>query len=288
MLLTVSAPPLQATAPHEKRRPRHRQLTTAERRKAWLPVILSLLACGTAGPGGVDIVPIVHSGRREIRIQGTLRSFIVSEPVDYEPSHAYPLVFAFHGTGDSGAVLSTKWYFKVEFASESPAIFVYPDGLDARWENADGQDVAFFDAMLATLRLEYNVDIARVFAIGPSAGGIMVNTLACLRATELRAIASVAAAWPYSEPQCTGPISAWLAHGNPDPVVDYAEGLRARDRLAVTNQCQLAAGMPVAPLRYCVSYDCATGHLLTWCSGYEGHEFPDFAAVAIRRFIDSF
>src|SRR5690606_34935191 len=122
-------------------------------------------------------------------------------------ANAYPVVFAFHGLGGSGQLVSNSFYFGIEQTGGTPSIFIYPDGLETGngpgWANSDGEDIAFFDAMLSTLQQTYCIDEARVFSTGHSYGGIMSHNLACQRAEVLRAIAPVAGAH-FGRGQCSG------------------------------------------------------------------------------------
>lgn len=232
-------------------------------------------------------------GPQTIDVDGTERSYIVSLPDGYDPETPYPLVFAFHGLGGSGQLVTNPFYFGIEQAGGKPTIFVYPDGLDtgmgAGWANDGGQDVAFFDAMLASLQENYCVDSSRVFSTGHSYGGIMTHTLACERAPVLRAIAPVAGAFfSFRGADCTGPVAAWGAHGNPDNTVDYESGLSAIQRVMETNGCDPDSGMPVEPTEFCTLYSCDEGYPVTWCVHDQDHDWPPFAAESIKAFFDSF
>jgi poly(3-hydroxybutyrate) depolymerase len=226
-------------------------------------------------------------------VDGTERSYIVSLPEDYDPTVAYPLVFAFHGLGGSAELVSGPYYFGLEQHVGKPTVFVYPDGLDtgdgAGWANTDGQDVAFFDALLGTMQQNYCIDSARVFSTGHSYGGIMSHTLGCERANVLRAIAPVAGAFFGGRgTECTGPIAAWGAHGNPDNTVDYENGLSAIQRVMEVDGCDPDSGTPVEPTDFCVRYECNAGYPVTWCTHGEDHNWPEFAAESIMAFFDSF
>ncbi len=243
----------------------------------------------SSGCGGDTSPP---SGALTIDVDGLERSYIVSLPEDYEPSTPYPLVFAFHGLGASGQLVSRAFYFGIEQQGGKPSIFVYPDGLDdgdgTGWPNTDGRDVAFFDTMLATMENGYCVDTARVFATGHSYGGIMSHNLGCQRGDVLRAIAPVAGAFFGRGQTCTGPIAAWGAHGDPDGTVAYSSGLSAIERVMEANGCDPESSAPVTPTDYCTRYECSAGYPVTWCIHDQDHDWPQFAAESIKAFFDGF
>lgn len=232
-------------------------------------------------------------GVQTLDVDGTERSYIVSLPEDYDPTVPYPLVFAFHGLGGSAELVSGRYYFGLEEPGGKPTVFVYPDGLDAGdgagWANTDGQDVAFFDALFAKMQQTYCIDSARVFSTGHSYGGIMTHTLGCQRADVLRAIAPVAGAFFGGRGgECSGPVAAWGAHGNPDNTVDYESGVSAIERVMETNGCDPESGTPVEPTEFCVRYECDSDYPVTWCAHDEDHNWPEFASESIKAFFDSF
>lgn len=240
--------------------------------------------CGNASP---------PEGPLTLDVDGTERSYIVSLPEGYDPATPYPLVFAFHGLGGSGELVSNRFYFGIEQTGGRPSLFVYPDGLDtgmgAGWANSDGQDVAFFDRLLETLQQNYCVDSTRVFSTGHSYGGMMTHTLACERPEVLRAIAPVAGAhFGFGGGGCSGPVAAWGAHGDPDDTVAYESGLSAIERVMETNGCDPSSGVATAPDEYCTLYSCDEGYPVTWCVHGQNHDWPDFAAQSIKDFFDSF
>jgi poly(3-hydroxybutyrate) depolymerase len=241
----------------------------------------------SGGCGGAAAPP---EGTLSLDVGGTLRTYIVSLPAGYDPQQSYPLVFAFHGLGGSGELVSNQFYFGIEQKGGTPSIFVYPDGLDAGegepgWPNTDGRDVAFFDALLQTLTSQYCVDENRIFSTGHSYGGIMTHTLACQRAAVLRAVAPVAGAHFGFAPCEAGAVAALGIHGNPDELVAYDEGVAAMSRIQDANGCsEVTADVGDG----CLAYECDPGYPVIWCEHGDGHNWPDFAAQRIKDFFDGF
>ena len=130
-------------------------------------------------PFATGFIPVVH-----LTSSGVDRTYSLFVPTSYDPAHAYPLVFAFHGDGGSGAGL--RDYIGVEEQANGAAIFVYPDATDesGRHWTLDASldanpDMRFFLDMIDHVAATYNVDRSRVFATGHSSGGFFVNFLNC-------------------------------------------------------------------------------------------------------------
>jgi polyhydroxybutyrate depolymerase len=243
--------------------------------------------CGK-DPGAVDGSPQV------MMVEGADRQYILAVPPGYDPNKQYPLVFAWHGRGGSGAL--ARLYFKVEEASQGQAIFVYPYGLPlADMQNQTGwdldpanEDFAFFDALLADLNGRLCIDQGRIFSTGHSFGGYMSNQIGCLRGDVIRAIGLVAGGGPYGV--CSGQVAAWLAHGTVDEVVPYAEGVSSHEHWSAANHCT-GPGPAVDPAP-CVADDgCDADSPVVWCSHSEpdlnGHGWPNWAGAGIWAFFAS-
>lgn len=232
---------------------------------------------------------------RTIMAAGMERSYILALPADYDPGKPYPLVFAWHGRGGSGAL--ARLYYKIEEASQGQAIFLYPDGLpladmanQTGWDlDPNNEDFALFDALLAEANGNLCVDQARVFSTGHSFGGYMSNQIGCFRSDVVRAIGLVAGGGPFGG--CSGQVAAWLAHGSLDEIVPFAEGEKSRDHWAETNGCE-AQTEPVDPAPCAAFTGCDAGFPVTWCAHEEpaldGHGWPAWAAEGIWGFFAGF
>jgi polyhydroxybutyrate depolymerase len=235
------------------------------------------------------------TGVQELTITAasTDRQYVLSVPANYAPGTPLPLVFAWHGLGGDGPM--ARMYFRVEQAAGSAAIFVYPTGLpneddQTGWDLAeDGIDVALFDSLLEEVSAAYCVDLNRVYATGHSFGGMMTNALGCYRAGVLRGIAPVAGMPPFwgGGSTCDKPIAAWIAHGENDGTVDFAEGgVATRDLWLGTNGCA-ATSAAVEPSP-CIAYDgCTDRHPVHWCVHQEDHNWPAFAGEGVWGFFAS-
>lgn len=106
-----------------------------------------------------------------------------------------PIVFAFHGMGDSAAAMAN--YSRLDqLAARNGFILVYPAARKAMWStinvNADNiqdnVDVRSFDQLLTHLAKRYEVDRDRVYVIGMSNGAEFVQLLATARSNDIAAI----------------------------------------------------------------------------------------------------
>jgi polyhydroxybutyrate depolymerase len=229
--------------------------------------------CGKAG------VTTGFVGRQSITVDGATRTYELYVPEAYDGKKTYPVVFVFHGDGDTGAGIRDS--FNLEQESGSGAIFVYPDGLNETWVITEAAgltaDVAFVDAIAADLGKSHCTDAKRVFAVGFSRGAYFTNMLACLSKSNLRAIVTHSGGGPFDldgtgtsydgmgNLRCpSAPVAALQVHGSADDVVAPSEGIEARDHWRIANGCN-ASSTAYDPSP-CIAYDgCAPGRPEVWC-----------------------
>jgi poly(3-hydroxybutyrate) depolymerase len=245
---------------------------------------------GTAGSSGTGAgtpsagcgkTPTLTSGSRTIQSGGS-RSYILRIPSNYDNTHPYRLVFAFHwnggtmndidGGGSSGAVWS---YYGLQAQANNSTIFVAPQGNGNGWANSGGADLAFVDAMVKLIEDDLCVDTTRIFALGFSYGGGMSYAIACARAKVFRAVAV------YSGAQLSGcdggkdPIAYLGIHGISDGTCNISGGRSLRDKFVANNGC--TAQSPPEPsggslTHKCTTYTgCKTGYPVEWCAFDGGH-----------------
>lgn len=226
---------------------------------------------GSAGCGKAIAPGFVSS--LSIDVAGKKRSYALTVPSGYDPTRAYPLIFAFHGDGGTGAGL--RGGLKLEAAASDQAIFVYPDGNNTTWDldtaPEKNADAAFFDALVTTHLDILCIDRERIFATGFSRGGYFANQLGCWRGDTLRGVASNGSGGPYGKNYDeTGhlicPVKGMATivfHGTGD---SPSEGQKSVDHWAWANGCPSARSQsPVSPSP-CKSVDgCAEGKPVVWC-----------------------
>jgi polyhydroxybutyrate depolymerase len=204
--------------------------------------------------------------RRTIAVAGVEREYFLWVPRGYDPARAYPLVFRWHGTGGNG----TSGGLEIEQEADEDGLVVSPSGIGGVWSlQAEGPDVALFDALLVHLGDALCVDRGRVFSYGFSLGAAFTNLLGCVRAGVLRAVAPVDGL-PGGD-HCTAKVAAWITHGTADTTVPIAVGTAIRDRYLGVDGCA-ATALPEAPSP-CVRYQgCAPGYPVVWCKTASEHD----------------
>jgi poly(3-hydroxybutyrate) depolymerase len=215
----------------------------------------------------------------KITSAGLSRQYILRYPPNYDSSHPYRLILAYHWyTGSASQVFDCNTESIKCYTTQSPffglwnlannsTIFVAPDGIDAGWANTNGRDLALTDDILKEVEADLCVDTSRVFANGFSYGGSMTAMLACQRADVFRAVAVYAGGISGMSGACTGtmPIAYYGATGTQDS--GYAGGQNAVQHFAQVNGCT-AQTLPTPPTggHTCVSFQgCAAGHPVRWC-----------------------
>jgi poly(3-hydroxybutyrate) depolymerase len=261
------------------------------------------VACGMApptpepDPAPADTIPsagcgknaTLSNGEHSIRVNGQNRNFIVRVPDDYDSSHPYPLVFAFHWFGgtmqdvDGGGSSGYTWSYyglreKADNSSDHKMIFIAPQGLGNGWANSGGQDLTFVDDMTDLAEENLCVDKSRIFSMGFSYGAGMTYAIACDRADVFRGAAVYAGAVLSG---CSGgskPIPYIGIHGIGDPTCNIGGGRAMRDTFVSKNGC--AAQSPAEPSQgslthICTSYNgCQDGYPVRWCAFDGGGHTP--------------
>lgn len=196
----------------------------------WL-LISSLLI----GPGGSFASAQLRSD--SLLIDGHYRVFHYNTPS--KPLHGPGLVFVLHGSGGNGLGMRKSATKMEQQALMEQVLVVYPDGYKRYWnecrklspaqanqENIDEQ--AFFEGMISYFQKRYQVDPARVFAVGTSGGGHMAYKLALTMPNAFRAITAIIANLPDSanlDCQPSGKaVAMMIINGTLDPINPYQGG----------------------------------------------------------------
>jgi polyhydroxybutyrate depolymerase len=117
-------------------------------------------------------------------VDGVRREALVVIPEATADDQPAPVVFVFHGHGGTSRQAARSFGLHTHWPE---AIVVYPQGLPTPgrltdpegkrngWQHAAGEqedrDLKFFDAMLASLKSEHEIDEARIYSTGHSNGG---------------------------------------------------------------------------------------------------------------------
>jgi polyhydroxybutyrate depolymerase len=131
---------------------------------------------------------------------GVERHFIYVIPEAYDAKLPIPLVFIFHGAGNTGASVENSLGFTA-LQKRKYFIAVYPDGIDKAWnggreeptslEAARSDDVGFVSALIDAMEANFKIDPKRIFATGSSNGAIFCETLAVRLSDRIAAIGPV-------------------------------------------------------------------------------------------------
>lgn len=243
----------------------------------------------TRSPGCGSTTP-PKSGRFSIDVSGTKREYILAVPDNYDPNHAYRLIFAWHPLGGSAEQVATGFgggYYGLQSRANGSAIFVSAEGIEQGWANTGGRDVAFARAMLERFRAELCIDESRIFSTGFSYGGMMSFALGCAMGDVFRAIAPMSGALYSGCEKGDHPVAMWGFHGDADNVVPLANGRSGRDVFIERNGCSQQT-KPIDPSP-CVSYEgCDEGYPVVWCEFSGGHSPTNNSGEAIWKFFSQF
>jgi poly(3-hydroxybutyrate) depolymerase len=245
-------------------------------------------ATGTAPSAGCGKATTLTSARASIDVSGKTREYILALPSNYDPNHPYKLIFGWHPWGGSAQQVASGGYFGLKNQSNNQAIFVAGEGLDYQsqglgWGNANGEDVAFYHAMLDRFRSELCIDENRIFATGFSFGAMFSFTLGCTSDSMLRAIMPMAGNATTSGGCAAGTrkvaVMAFigtddsLISGHRQAVSTYAtrDGCSSQTQTMSPSWCDglSSSNLPCT----CVSYQgCADGYPVVSCEYKAGHQ----------------
>ena len=167
----------------------------------------------------------------ELIHQRRKRTYYLHTPKSYNPNRPMSLVIAFHGHGSQGKNLAFNTGFS-ELAERKGFIIVYPDGIDRRWNTARNtllgvNDVSFVKSLIDNITQIRAIDKRKIYAVGVSNGGFLVQRLACEPNIKIAAFASVVATLPgelKSSCDRTAPTSMLMINGTLDRKVPWSGG----------------------------------------------------------------
>lgn len=232
---------------------------------------------------------------KTVKVGAASRSYHLAVPAGLALGKVAPLLFVLHPAGDESPENMRDW-FAVE-SKLAGTIAVYPQALKRtrsdgsggnipRWDVDGKEDLAFFDAILASLKDAYCIEPGKTFLTGFSSGGNMSQQLACLRQKDVAAMAVVAGPGPFVD-ACEGPVTAWMTHDVDDKALPIGGARSSRDFWLEQDGCDVAKATPVPGRPECKRYDaCTSKRSLVYCetSGV-GHDVPAFAVDAIGAFL---
>jgi polyhydroxybutyrate depolymerase len=256
-----------------------------------------LIVCGahaeaTPRPSPGCSATTIEKGRElqhTIDVNGLSRAYILDVPERIQPGTPVPLMFDFHGFGQSAARVWSGSGFR-ELAAQDGFITVYPDGLPVSllgryapgWEifSVEGnRDLAFTARLLDELEHTYCIDQARVFATGFSNGGFFSNVLGCTMADRFAAVAPVGGGRITVPCNPSRGIPVLIHHGRNDRRIDVQQARQTRDAWVQQNRCQKQSDDGCEMHR-----ECRDGADVEYCEDDGEHHWPAAATNRIWAF----
>jgi poly(3-hydroxybutyrate) depolymerase len=208
---------------------------------------------GLAGPAvpsdGCGKATTAKTGDNQtITVGSSSRTYNLKLPANYDQTHPYRLIVAYHWLNGTAANVSTgsggtikSWYdLDTTVASNGTTVFVAPQGLNNGWSNSGGADIDFSRALITQLESTICIDKARIFCEGFSMGGSMSYAMASAAPDIIRAVA-VHSGGPMSgtTPGHSKPVAYFMTHGTSDTVCTWPSyGLPQLEDFAKVNGCK--------------------------------------------------
>jgi hypothetical protein len=126
-----------------------------------------------------------------ITVGGMAREYILNVPTNYDNTHPYKFVIAYHELNGNDDEMYRNSYYHLLPLSNNTTIFVAPNGQQnganctqasgCGWPNPNDSDMLFADAVVSQIEQNFCVDTNRIFATGWSYGASMSEQTACER-----------------------------------------------------------------------------------------------------------
>ncbi|BDA80021.1 hydrolase [Leptospira kobayashii] len=176
----------------------------------------------------------------ELEMNGMVRSFYVhagnnQKEAESRPANSRPLLIVLHGRLGSGLQVMEQSRFN-GLADRESFVVVYPNGYSRSWADGRGKtpadkekidDVSFLEEMISYVKDRYNIDSSKVFIVGHSNGGFMVQRMAAEKPHLFKAAVSIAAQLSKEVVKKWTPksdLSVAFMSGTEDPTVPYYGG----------------------------------------------------------------
>ncbi len=158
--------------------------------------------CPMLAPGVVDAFPSA----------GLMRQFRVYVPSNWDAATLYPLVFLWHGLGQSIDKIEENSALTT-YVDDQQILLVVPESraLPLEWEQPVGgenADLVFFDDMVTCMTAQFGADPNRIHSTGLSAGGLWTTYLTLFRAETIASSVAFSGGLltPYRAPEVFRPF----------------------------------------------------------------------------------
>jgi poly(3-hydroxybutyrate) depolymerase len=231
-----------------------------------------------------------------ITVGGMAREYILNVPTNYDNTHPYKFVIAYHELNGNDDEMYRNSYYHLLPLSDNTTIFVAPNGQQNNanctqasgcgWPNPSGSDMKFADAVVDQIEQNFCVDTNRIFATGWSYGASMSEQTACDRPLSggtngwgVRAIAIYSVAYLSNTDNCKAssskPVAYYASHGTNDTVLPYSGGVSIAQTWAAADGCTAATPTQATGSHVCTNYmGCSAGYPVEFCS-FVGPHTPD-------------
>lgn len=228
----------------------------------------------------------------DFTVDGVAREALVYAPPTAKTT-ATPVVFVFHGHG--GTAFNAARQFAMERhwpeaiavymqGLKTPGRLTDPEGKQAGWQHGLGaegdRDLKFFDAVLARLNADYQVDPKRVYATGHSNGGAFTYLLWAQRGETFAAVAPSAAVDREGIGKLKPKPAMHLA-GTKDPLVKFNWQRLMMDAVRKANRCDSEGASWATD---CTIFPSKAGTPFVEFIHAGDHKFPDAAPPLIVKF----
>lgn len=209
-------------------------------RRGGLPAAFAVAAIVIAACGGPDSFPDRAAPpppveRGQLEVGGLARTYRLYTPISLDRGRPSPLLLVLGGVGNDGQEMSRVTDYD-RIAEEERFVVAYADGVDDTWNggfccllgaSAGPDDVAFLLGLIDDVGAGRNIDRARVYVAGISAGAMMAYKLGCDAADRIAGVAAVAGAMVLDACRPSRPVPVIHFHGTTDGLVPYLGGRSA-------------------------------------------------------------
>lgn len=208
-----------------------------------------------------DCPVLVDDFNDEFASAGLSREFYMYTPMDVDAGGPWPIVFAYHGLGDSANFVSPGSAIDLTTPIDDRGyILVSPESQmveGVEWQQGafgDNEDLVFFDDLITCIDAQYGVDPAQIYVVGMSAGGLYTSYLGVAKSDVIAAVAPFSGGFipPYEQPDRLTPyLVSW--GGQSDQAVNQDFDLLSLDMIADLD---------------------GAGHSYATCNHDQGHTWP--------------